>query len=147
MVYSFEDSFKYISKVDILQTKLMREFRNGAGKMIVVYDYDESVASRSATTLAQRGYDNVLMLSGGLRVAEIKFPSSGIIVTSLRDSRLSEEEVVELEECLEEEEAMARGGGGGGGGGRLSSYAPSVSSSRLGAASRAMSYSQPNLFN
>ena len=144
MVYSFEDS--NISKVNILQTKLMREFRNGAGKMIVVYDYDESVASRSATTLAQRGYDNVLMLSGGLRVAEIKFPSSGIVVTSLRDSRLSEEEVVELEECLEEEEAMARGGGGGGGG-RLSSYAPSVSSSRLGAASRAMSYSQPNLFN
>ena len=45
----------------------MREFRNGAGKMIVVYDYDESVAARSATTLAQRGYDNVLMLSGGLR--------------------------------------------------------------------------------
>ena len=123
----------------------MREFRNGAGKMIVVYDYDESVAARSATTLAQRGYDNVLMLSGGLRVAEVKFPSSGI-VTPLRDSRLSEEELVELEECLEEEEeaaAMARGGGGG----RLSSYAPSVSSSRLGAASRAMSYSQPNLFN
>ena len=53
----------------------MREFRNVAGKMIVVYDYDESVASRSATTLAQRGYDNVLMLSGGLRVAEMKFPS------------------------------------------------------------------------
>ena len=142
-MYSFEDSNTYL-KVDVLQTKLMREFRNGAGKMIVVYDYDESVASRSATTLAQRGYDNVLMLSGGLRVAEIKFPSSGIVVTSLRDSRLSEEEVVELEECLEEEEAMARGGGGGG---RLSSYAPSVSSSRLGAASRAMSYSQPNLFN
>ena len=126
----------------------MREFRNGDGKMIVVYDYDESVASRSATTLAQRGYDNVLMLSGGLRVAEVKFPSSGI-VTSLRDSRLSEEELVELEECLEDEEeaaaALARGGGGGGS--RLSSYAPSVSSSRLGAASRAMSYSQPNLFN
>ena len=59
----------------MFQTKLMREFRNAAGKMIVVYDYDESVASRSATTLAQRGYDNVLMLSGGLRVAEMKFPS------------------------------------------------------------------------
>ena len=77
----------------------------------------------------------------------MKFPSSGI-VTSQRESRLGEEEVVELEECLEEEEeaaaAMARGGGAGG---RLSSYAPSVLSSRLGAASRAMSYSQPNLFN
>ena len=59
----------------MFQTKLMREFRNAAGKMIVVYDYDESVASRSAKTLAQRGYDNVLMLSGGLRVAELKFPS------------------------------------------------------------------------
>ena len=118
----------------------MREFRNGAGKMIVVYDYDESVAPRSATTLAQRGYDNVLMLSGGLRVAEMKFPSSGGcgVVTSARDSRLGEEEVVELEEWLEEEEE---------GGGRLSSYAPSVSSSRLGAASRAMSHSQPNLLH
>ena len=144
MVYSFEDS--NISKVNILQTKLMREFRNGAGKMIVVYDYDESVASRSATTLAQRGYENVLMLSGGLRVAEVKFPSSGI-VTSLRDSRLSEEELVELEECLEEEEEAAAALARGGGGGRLSSYAPSVSSSRLGAASRVMSYSQPNLFH
>ena len=73
------------------------------------------------------------------RVAEMKFPSSGL-VTAVRDSRLSEEEVVELEECLEEEEAAAAGG-------RLSTYAPSVSSSRLGAASRAMSFSQPNLFH
>ena len=67
----------------MFQTKLMREFRNAAGKMIVVYDYDESVASRSATTLAQRGYDNVLMLSGGLRVAEIKFPSRDIVFSQV----------------------------------------------------------------
>ena len=64
------------------------------------------------------------------------------IITSLRDSRLGEEEVVELEECLEEEQEATAARGG-----RLSSYAPSVSSSRLGTASRAMSYSQPNLFS
>ena len=45
----------------------MREFRNVPGKIVVVYDFDESVAARSATTLTQRGYDNVLMLSGGIR--------------------------------------------------------------------------------
>ena len=31
---------------------------------------------RCATTLTQRGYDNVLMLSGGLRVAELKYPEA-----------------------------------------------------------------------
>ena len=37
-------------------------------------DADESMAARFATTLIQRGYDNVFVLSGGLRVAKIKFP-------------------------------------------------------------------------
>ena len=44
------------------------------GKLIIVVDSDESMASRFATTLIQRGYDNVFILSGGLRVAKIKFP-------------------------------------------------------------------------
>ena len=83
----------------------------------------------------------MIQYCASFRVAEMKFPSSGL-VTAVRDSRLSEEEVVELEECLEEEEAATAAAGG-----RLSTYAPSVSSSRLGAASRAMSYSQPNLFH
>ena len=37
-------------------------------------DADESMAARFASTLIQRGYDNVFVLSGGLRVAKIKFP-------------------------------------------------------------------------
>ena len=39
-----------------------------------MYDYDEGIASRFATTMMERGYDNVFMLSGGVRVAYIKFP-------------------------------------------------------------------------
>ena len=42
--------------------------------MIVIYDQDESVASKCATALVQKGYENVFMLSGGLRVAKLKFP-------------------------------------------------------------------------
>ncbi len=58
----------------------MLRFKNFPGKILVVYDYDESVASRCATTLVQRGYDNVFMLSGGIRVANIKFPR-GLLTT------------------------------------------------------------------
>ena len=39
-----------------------------------MYDYDEQTAAKFATTMMERGYDNVFMLSGGLRVAYIKFP-------------------------------------------------------------------------
>ena len=39
--------------------------RNIPGKIIVVYDEDERIAPHAATTLVQRGYDNLFMLSGG----------------------------------------------------------------------------------
>jgi hypothetical protein len=42
--------------------------KNREGKIIVIYDEDERIAPYAATTLVQRGYDNLFMLSGG------KFP-------------------------------------------------------------------------
>ena len=33
--------------------------------MILLYDNDEKIAPAAATTLVQRGYDNIFMLSGG----------------------------------------------------------------------------------
>ena len=39
--------------------------RNAEGKIILVYDDDERAAHRAATTLVERGYDNLFMLSGG----------------------------------------------------------------------------------
>ena len=63
-----------------------------------------SISSRSATTLVQRGYDNVFMLSGGLKVAELKFPSVGLIANGRGSlsSELPEDVVVNLDEALEE---------------------------------------------
>jgi len=53
----------------------MLHYKNKDGKLIIVYDYDELIAHKFATTLIQRGYDNVFMLSGGIRVTQIKFPN------------------------------------------------------------------------
>ena len=39
--------------------------KNKPGKIIVIYDEDERIAPMAATTLVQRGYDNLFMLSGG----------------------------------------------------------------------------------
>ena len=39
--------------------------KNREGKVIVIYDNDERLAPNAATTLVQRGYDNIFMLSGG----------------------------------------------------------------------------------
>jgi len=39
--------------------------KNKEGKVIMIYDDDERLAATAATTLVQRGYDNIFMLSGG----------------------------------------------------------------------------------
>lgn len=49
----------------------MLDYKNKDGKMIIVYDYDETVSHKFATTLIQRGYDNVFMLSGGIRITQV----------------------------------------------------------------------------
>eukprot|EP00095_Tigriopus_kingsejongensis_P003813 maker-scaffold278_size225338-snap-gene-0.14 protein:Tk03813 transcript:maker-scaffold278_size225338-snap-gene-0.14-mRNA-1 annotation:"centrosomal protein of 41 kda" len=79
----------------------MRQFRNQREKIIVVYDTDEYIAATVATTLSQRGYDNIFMLSGGLRVAALKFPQSPLIVPD-RSTLLSEESILSLEARLED---------------------------------------------
>ena len=58
-----------LSRAFQFETNELRSFRNGPGKIIVVYDEDETMAPRAATILVQRGYDNVFMLSGGINVA------------------------------------------------------------------------------
>lgn len=56
------------------ETSEMLAYKNQPGKIIVVYDDDERLAPRAATTLVQRGYDNLFLLSGGLKLASKKFP-------------------------------------------------------------------------
>ncbi len=79
---------------------------------------------RCASTLVQRGYDNVFLLSGGLRVASLCFPERLVVKGGEGEggsSSFSEGDVYSLEERMEE--VLARGNGGAG---RLGSYAPSV---------------------
>jgi len=61
-------SVNYLSKEMLL-------FKNKPGKIIVVYDADEKICPNVATVLVQREIDNVIMLSGGLKVLNKKFPS------------------------------------------------------------------------
>ncbi|ETE58313.1 Centrosomal protein of 41 kDa, partial [Ophiophagus hannah] len=39
--------------------------KNAHGKIIILYDDDERVASQAATTMCERGFENLFMLSGG----------------------------------------------------------------------------------
>ncbi|KAM3609900.1 uncharacterized protein V6R79_022203 [Siganus canaliculatus] len=55
-------------------TKEVLEYKNAAGKIIIVYDEDERVASQAATVMCERGFENLFMLSGGLKVIAQKFP-------------------------------------------------------------------------
>jgi len=53
--------------------------------------------------LTQRGYDNVFMLSGGLRVAGLRFPESLITDKGEEEGeRLEEGDIIVLERQLEE---------------------------------------------
>jgi len=72
--------------------------------------------------MMERGYDNIFMLSGGLRVAYIKFPerlvTKGAIENMEGDEKVSDEDVVVIESFLEE--ALANTDV------RLNNYAPST---------------------
>ncbi len=52
----------------------MLAYKNHPGKLIIVYDNSEKVAPVVTSTLVQRGYENVHMLSGGLKMAFQKYP-------------------------------------------------------------------------
>ncbi|CAH6778405.1 Cep41 [Phodopus roborovskii] len=58
------------------------EYKNAHGKIIVLYDEDERLASQAATTMCERGFENLFMLSGGLKVLAQKFPE-GLVTGSL----------------------------------------------------------------
>lgn len=47
------------------ETKELLAYKNQPGKIVVVYDDDEKIGPRAATTLVERGYDNIFLLSGG----------------------------------------------------------------------------------
>ncbi|XP_032762696.1 centrosomal protein of 41 kDa isoform X2 [Rattus rattus] len=58
------------------------EYKNAHGKIIILYDDDERLASQAATTMCERGFENLFMLSGGLKVLAQKFPE-GLVTGSL----------------------------------------------------------------
>ncbi|UJR22038.1 hypothetical protein I4U23_025106 [Adineta vaga] len=49
-------------------------YKNHKGKIIVLYDEDERIAPQAATVMMERGYNNIFLLSGGLKYAVQKFP-------------------------------------------------------------------------
>ncbi|XP_037308054.2 centrosomal protein of 41 kDa [Pungitius pungitius] len=55
-------------------TKDVLEYKNAAGRIIIVYDEDERTAGQAATAMCQRGFDNLFLLSGGLKVIAQRFP-------------------------------------------------------------------------
>ncbi|XP_072097500.1 centrosomal protein of 41 kDa isoform X3 [Mobula birostris] len=68
-------------------TKEVLEYKNTPGKIILLYDEDERIASQAATTLCERGFENLFMLSGGLKVVAQMFPqglTTGSIPPSCR---------------------------------------------------------------
>lgn len=64
------------------ETKEMLAYKNQPGKIIVVYDDDERIVHNAASTLVQRGYDNLFVLSGGMKYASKKFPE-GLVTGEL----------------------------------------------------------------
>lgn len=66
----------FLSRTMNPYTKEVLQYKNAPGKIIIVYDEDERVASLAATTMCQRGFENLFLLSGGLKVVGQKFPGS-----------------------------------------------------------------------
>ncbi|XP_068560627.1 LOW QUALITY PROTEIN: centrosomal protein of 41 kDa [Cebidichthys violaceus] len=69
-------------------SKDVLEYKNTAGKIIIMYDEDERMASQAATVMCERGFDNLFLLSGGLKVIAQRFPE-GMTTGSIPTSCLS----------------------------------------------------------
>merc|ERR1712179_291912 len=59
----------------------MYQFRNVDGKIIILYDIDGFIATECAHKMAQRGFENVFVLSGGMRLIAQKL-SKGLTTGS-----------------------------------------------------------------
>jgi len=103
LAYSSHYPHTRLNRAFDYETKEMLRLKNKPGSVIVLYDWDESLAPRCCTTLTQRGYENVFLLSGGLRVARASYPE-GLTYSSEHEGgeRLPEGEVMVLERLLEE---------------------------------------------
>ncbi len=53
--------------------------KNASGKIIILYDEDERIASQAATTMCERGFENLFMLSGGEFRQEINSKQKSIM--------------------------------------------------------------------
>ena len=102
LVYSQSYHHTRLNRAFDYETREMLRVKNKPGQILVVCDNDESLASKFATTLTQRGYDNVFMLSGGLRVAQLKYPSGLVVGSEEQADRLEEGDVMLLEQTLED---------------------------------------------
>ena len=102
LVYSQSYHHTRLNRAFDYETKEMLRVKNRPGHILVVCDNDESQASKFASTLAQRGYDNVFMLSGGLRVAQLKYPEGLVVSSDQQGDRLEEGDVLLLEQTLED---------------------------------------------
>ena len=101
LVYSRSYQHTRLNRAFDYETKEMLRVKNKPGMILVVTDDDESLSRQVATTLTQRGYDNVFMLSGGLRVASLKYPDTGLVVTE-NVTRIEEGDLMILDTCLED---------------------------------------------
>ncbi|XP_055464207.1 centrosomal protein of 41 kDa isoform X2 [Psammomys obesus] len=54
------------------------EYKNAHGKIIILYDEDERLASQAATTMCERGFENLFMLSGGEQSCSLLSRSEGL---------------------------------------------------------------------
>ena len=63
-----------LSRAQNYFTQEVLDFINKEGKIIIIYDEDERIAHASSTTMIERGVDNLFLLSGGLKVLNMKFP-------------------------------------------------------------------------
>uniref|UniRef100_A0A915EW11 Rhodanese domain-containing protein n=1 Tax=Echinococcus canadensis TaxID=519352 RepID=A0A915EW11_9CEST len=68
-----------LSRCINFEIRQMLAFRNKPGHIIICYDEDERLAPRVATMLTERGYENIFVLSGGLKVGWKLFPKGLIL--------------------------------------------------------------------
>ncbi|VDO03178.1 unnamed protein product [Rodentolepis nana] len=68
-----------LSRCMNFEIREMLAYKNKPGHIIICYDEDETLAPLVTTVLVERGYENVFLLSGGLKVAWKLFPRGLIL--------------------------------------------------------------------
>uniref|UniRef100_A0A2P2ICQ4 Centrosomal protein of 41 kDa-like n=1 Tax=Hirondellea gigas TaxID=1518452 RepID=A0A2P2ICQ4_9CRUS len=97
LISSINHEFSRLSRSVNWECNELLLYRNKPDRIIIIYDNNEDIVPEYAYTLIHRGYENVYVLSGGLKLAKDKF-GYPIVLDEMMQKRKGNDLIIPIKE-------------------------------------------------